>query len=115
MKIRPLAVTIGPPRLTAPGGMAPWTPPKVAIEPSGTCRDAVRGARRRDHGNGVCRRGRLARRVARRHGTLLDGEHWRAGLTMEHAEKAGLVALNHDRDLPSVPADRGQEPRRGGV
>src|SRR5215467_9575237 len=36
-KINPPAVTIGPPSISDPGGTVVCTPPKVLIEPSGTC------------------------------------------------------------------------------
>src|SRR4029077_384278 len=70
---------------------------------------------RRSHWKWLRRRNRLAWHVARWRRTLFDGKHRRAGLAMQHVEKAGLVALNDDRHLASVPGDRGQERRRGGV
>ena len=83
-----------------------------ADAPRGIGRNVLRHKRRGRRRKRLRGRSHFPRHIALRHGAFLDRKYWLACVAIEDVEKAGLVALNDDGNIPAVPIQRGQQ-RRG--
>src|SRR5258708_26691183 len=75
----------------------------------------MEGEWRRSRRERLCRRGGFAGNIAGRNAAFFHREDGAAGVTIEDIEKPSLVALNHDGNVFSVVAQRGEQRRRGGI